>query len=342
MNSKQDPDSYIDMDESPRSSQRIKGVKRAQIKAMLRPVKATAPAQQMLLQSDSHQAFQFTYKSARFEEGWLLDSLGYFYEQHWIADVLRKVKVGKEASVYLCTGGAAVPEKLVAAKVYRPRMFRSLKNDNLYRLGRDVLDEEGRPILDLGMLKAHKKRSTYGEQIRHQSWIAYESKALKTLCEAGADVPEVFEMDTNAILMTYLGDEQLGAPTLNTVILGADEARKLFERVMHNIELMLSKGIIHGDLSAYNILYWEGKITLIDFPQVVSPTNNPLAFRIFQRDVQRVCDYFATQGVESNPQKLAREWWHKYGYKEVPDVHPKYLDDEKTQDRKMWDDQAKR
>jgi RIO kinase 1 len=342
MNTKQDPEYYEDMDESPRSSHRIKGIKRAKIQAMLRPVKTTTQAQQMIQQNDSHQTFQFTYKAARFEEGWLLDSLGYFYEQHWIADVLRKIKVGKEASVYLCVGGAAVPDRLVAAKVYRPRMFRSLKNDQLYRLGRDVLDEDGKTIVDLGMLKAHKKRTTYGEQIRHQSWIAYESRALETLQEAGADVPHVFEMNTNGILMTYIGDEQLGAPILSTVTLGLDEARSLFERVVHNIELMLANGIVHGDLSAYNILYWNGEITLIDFPQMVSPVNNPLAYRIFKRDVQRVCDYFATQGVESNPRQLAEGLWQKYGYKMVPDVHPKFLDEGDTRDRKMWEEQKSR
>ena len=339
MNTKQDPEYYEDLDESPRNSHRIRGLKRAKIQAMLRPVKATTQTQNLILQSDSHQTFQFTYKAARFEEGWLLDSLGYFYEQHWIADVLRKIKVGKEASVYLCVGGAAVQEELVAAKVYRPRMFRSLKNDQLYRLGRDVLDEDGKSIVDLGMLKAHKKRTVYGEKIRHQSWIAYEYKALQTLQETGADVPQVFEMDTNAILMSYLGDEQSSAPTLNTVTLEPGEVHPLFERMMHNIELMLALGIVHGDLSAYNILYWNGKITLIDFPQVVSPTNNPLAYRVFRRDVVQVCDYFATYGVKSNPRSLAEELWRKYGYKQVPNVYPKYLKDDDARDRKMWEEQ---
>jgi len=82
-------------------------------------------------QDDSFQSFEFTYHATRFEEGWLLDSLGYFYEQHWISDVLRKVKAGKEASVYLCRSGEQVEAALVAAKVYRPRMLRNLKNDQL-------------------------------------------------------------------------------------------------------------------------------------------------------------------------------------------------------------------
>jgi len=342
MTTQVDPDFYIDMDESPRTSQRMKIRKRDKIQKLLRPIKPSVEVQQMIHQNDSQKSFQFTYKAARFEEGWLLDSLGYFYEQHWITDVLRKVKVGKEASLYLCLGGAAVPEKLVAAKIYRPTKLRSLKNDQLYRLGRDVLDEDGKSIVDLGMLKAHKKRSTYGEQIRHQSWIAYEAKALETLHCVEADVPQVFEMDANGILMSYIGDEQQGAATLNTVMLETEEAPSLFERILYNIELMLANGIVHGDLSAYNILYWDGKITLIDFPQVVSPVSNPLAYRIFKRDVQRVCDYFSTQGVKSTPNLLADDLWHKYGYKMVPDVHPKFLDEGNSRDRKMWEEQKSR
>ena len=105
-------------------------------------------------QDDSAASFEFTYQAARFEQGWLLNSLAFFYEQHWISDVLRKVKVGKEASVYLCRSGEQVPVPLVAAKVYRPRMLRNLKNDQLYREGRSVLDEDRHSVQDLGMLKA--------------------------------------------------------------------------------------------------------------------------------------------------------------------------------------------
>jgi len=82
-------------------------------------------------QDDSAQSFQFTYHAARFDEGWLLDSLAFFFDQHWISDVLRKVKVGKEASVYLCRSGEQVQAPIVAAKVYRPRMLRNLKSDQL-------------------------------------------------------------------------------------------------------------------------------------------------------------------------------------------------------------------
>jgi RIO kinase 1 len=293
-------------------------------------------AQFIQSQDDSLQSFEFTYRAARFEEGWLLESLGHFYEQHWISDVLRKVKVGKEASVYLCRSGEQVQAPLVAVKVYRPRMLRNLKNDQLYREGRAVLDENGNRIVDLGMLKAQHKRSMYGEQIRHQSWIAHEFAALRALCEAGGDVPRPYEMAPKAILMGYLGDETLPAPTLNTVTLDPGEAHPVFERILRNIEIMLAHEIVHGDLSAYNILYWKGDIALIDFPQVVSARGNRNAFAIFERDMTRLCEYFSDQGLALQPRRLAAELWTARGYHLGPDIHPRLLDGGDPRDRQIW------
>src|SRR6185436_21005893 len=98
-------------------------------------------------QDDSSRSFNFTYQAARFEEWWLLESLGDFYEHRWISDVLRRLKGGKEASVYLCRAGTESNAGLVAAKVYRPRSLRNLKNDGQYRAGRVDLDAEGKAIV---------------------------------------------------------------------------------------------------------------------------------------------------------------------------------------------------
>jgi RIO kinase 1 len=116
----------------------------------------------------------------------------------------------------------------------------------------------------------------------------------------------------NAILMTYVGDRSRPAPVLHAVSLSPQEAAPLCDEVLRNIELMLAHGMIHGDLSAYNILYWEGKVTLIDFPQVTMSESNHNAYRIFQRDVQRVCDYFAMQGVERDAGAIVRRLWSRY------------------------------
>ncbi len=280
--------------------------------------------------------FQFTYKAARFEEAWLLDSLVEIAEHKWISDVLRKVKGGKEASVYLCKSGVAVDAPLVAAKIYRPRMLRNLKNDQQYRVGREDLDESGNIIVDDGALHAMQKRTAFGEEVRHRSWIAYEFTTLEILHAAGADVPKPYAMEKNAILMGYVGDLSNAAPALNSINLTFDEARPLYERVIRNVDLMLTHGRIHGDLSAYNILYWNGDITLIDFPQVVLPDSNPASWNIFFRDVTRICQYFSAQGVQCDARKLASDLWTSHGYKLVKEVDPKYLDAEKPEDRLIW------
>ena len=290
-------------------------------------------------QDDSRRNFNFTYPAARFEEWWLLESLGDFYEHKWITDVLRRVKGGKEASVYLCRSGAAIDGPLVAAKVYRPRSLRNLKNDGQYRVGRTDLDAEGNAIVKDGDLHAMQKRTTYGEELRHQSWIAYEFQTLEMLHAAGADVPRPYAMEKNAILMDYIGDFGNAAPTLNSVPLDPDEARPLFERVIRNVDLLLSHQRIHGDLSAYNILYWDGDITLIDFPQVVQPETNPLAWNIFLRDVTRICQYFNSQGIRSNARKLAAELWSSHGHRIVKEVDPRDLDAESRDDRRLWEKQ---
>ena len=281
--------------------------------------------------------FQYTYKAARFEEAWLLDSLTGIYEHQWISDVLRKVKGGKEASVYLCKAGTEMSAPFVAAKIYRPRSLRNLKNDAQYRVGRVDLDADGTALWKEADKNAIAKRTSYGEEVRHRSWIAYEFKTMERLFAAGADVPQPYAMEKNAIVMDYIGDESSAAPILNSVSLTAGEAQELLDRVIHNMDVMLANECIHGDLSAYNILYWNGAITLIDFPQIVLPGSNPAAWNIFLRDAVRVCDYFSAQGLRCDARRIAADLWTKHGYRIGKQVDPKFLDPENPEDRKAWE-----
>jgi RIO kinase 1 len=298
-------------------------------------------ADDIVAQDDSHRAFDFTYHASRHEHWWLLDSLGGLYEEQWINDILRMVRGGKEANVYQCQGTASSGADFVAAKVYRPRSLRNLRNDSLYREGRNNLDSEGHIIGDDGRQHAMRVRSSYGLELLHTSWLRHEFATLQILYAAGADVPVPYASANNAILMGYIGDELAAAPTLNGVALDYDEAHTLFQRVLHNIEIMLRSNRIHGDLSAYNILYWDGKITLIDFPQAFAPQDNRNAYHIFERDLARVCEYFDHQGVRShgarlNPCQLAADLWTSYGYRLAPDIHPSLLDAEDARDRRSW------
>ena len=255
--------------------------------------------------------FQTTYQPSKYEAEWLLSSLESFYDEHLITDVVALVKGGKEASVYQCAADPSTGVEWLAAKVYRPRQFRALRNDSLYREGREVLTPDGRPVKknDHRVMRAIGKKSSFGVQVSQTSWLMYEYTTLNMLHAAGGAVPRPFGANDNAILMGYCGDAQIAAPLLSEVRLEPDEAPALFGEVLRNIELMLAQGFVHGDLSAYNILYWDGTITLIDFPQVVAVQGNRNAYFILQRDIQRVCEYFARQGVRRDAATLLNELW---------------------------------
>ncbi len=259
-------------------------------------------------------SFPMTYVPARFEAEWLRASLASFYAEELISDVLASVKGGKEASVYRCQARPHTGEELLAAKVYRPRQFRNLRNDKLYRDGRTILTPEGRPVknTDHRLMRAIGKKTAFGQQVSHTSWLMHEFTTLERLHQLGAAVPKPFAANDNALLMSYVGDHLRAAPTLNSVRLEAREAEHLCAEVLRNIELMLAQGLIHGDLSAYNILYWEGRITIIDFPQITYAATNRTAREIFGRDVTRVCEYFVAQGVPVQPDQLAADIWMRY------------------------------
>ncbi len=296
---------------------------------------------EIAIQMDSSSNFQFTYQASRHEAGWLIQALSGLYESNWIKDVLRLVKGGKEASVYLCISNRSshLRQHYLAAKVYRPRMLRNLRNDAIYREGRGDLDIEGHEIRDDRMERAIRKRTAFGQELRHTSWIGHEFKTLQALHNAGADVPVPYASNENAILMSYIGGKTTPAPTLNTVDLDPEEAQDLFQRVVRNLGILLANHRVHGDLSAYNILYWKGEITLIDFPQAIDPESNRSAYRVFARDVARICEYFIRQGVNCQPTRLAADLWTSHGYKLQPEIHPRLLDEEDSRDRALWDKQ---
>jgi len=258
--------------------------------------------------------FNITYQPSRHEREWLLSSLRFFYDQSLITDVLALVKGGKEASVYCCRADPSTGVDLLAVKVYRPQKFRTLRNDAMYRRGREILMPGGRPVGREAehIARAIRNKTAYGAQAQHTSWLMYEYTTLERLHRAGGDVPQPIAASENAILMSYHGDEQMAAPTLNEISLEPDEAGPLFQAVMRNVELMLQHNLVHGDLSAYNVLYWGGEITVIDFPQVVNLHTNNDARSILARDIQRTCEYFARQGARRDPAVITDELWHRY------------------------------
>lgn len=265
----------------------------------------------LLAAADREGGFNPSFTGSRHEREWILTYLGPFYQDHLITDVLRVVKGGKEATVYCCRAHPGTGLDLIAAKVYRPKMFRTFKNDADYKWGRPMLGGDGKALRDRRLLKAVMQGSRTGEAASHTSWLTHEFTTLRLLDEQGADVPRPIAQDENALLMGYVGDEHEPAPVLSEVRIPREQAWPLFRRILHNVELMLRHDRIHGDLSAYNVLYWEGKITLIDFPQVIDAYGNPDAFRFLQRDVERICQYFTRYGVEADPIRIVRDLWRR-------------------------------
>jgi RIO kinase 1 len=133
----------------------------------------------------------------------------------------------------------------------------------------------------------------------------------RELHAAGAAVPPTYAQIGNAILMGWVGDER-PAPRLSDVRLDPAEARPLFDTLIHNIGLFLSRHRIHGDLSAYNILYWDGQVTVIDFAQMVDPRYGSEAYALLERDVTRVCDYFRPYQITDDPAAITADLWTRY------------------------------
>jgi len=293
-------------------------------------IAGSTPSSAMQELAEQENELNFSYTAAKHEKKWLTDSLTDFYRQQWFDDVLRLIKGGgKEASVYQCLGNQTTQTPFIAAKVYRPRKFRQLRNDSLYREGRLNLDDEGHEIHNDRALHAIRQGTAFGMRLAHTSWIEHEFQTLTLLHKAGADVPKPYMSGNNAILMEYIGWDEIPAPTLNTVNLPLKETRHIFDQAIHNVNIMLAHHRIHGDLSAFNILYMEGQITLIDFPQAIDPGQNRNAYHIFCRDILRLCEYFIARGVTCDPQKLAQDLWTGHGFQIRQPIDPRLMDLEK-------------
>ncbi|GCE14681.1 RIO1 family regulatory kinase/ATPase domain-containing protein [Tengunoibacter tsumagoiensis] len=252
--------------------------------------------------------FAPTFLAGQRDASWILSSLSSFYEQDLITDVLHVVKSGKEATVYCCLADPLTGLEYAAAKVYRPRMFRSLRNDAVYRQGRTQRDVEGHVVRNSSHHQAAFK-SQRGRAMQVSSWIEYEFQTQLHLFAAGANIPRPLAQVGNSVLMEYIGTVGEPAPLLQNVILDHEEAPALLASILNDMELFLAHNRIHGDLSAYNIVYWEGEVKIIDFAQAVDPTQSEGTFPIFLRDVERVASYFAQYNLVIDALAVATEIW---------------------------------
>lgn len=238
----------------------------------------------------------------------LLAHMAPLIEDKLIDEVIRPIKSGKEAVVYCCRANETLGGGLIAAKIYRPVERRSFKNDAVYQQGRE---RGARP--DARTLRALGKKTKRGRVHKFSAWIAHEFRTMSLLHQAGADVPEPIERVGPVILMEYFGDEQGPAPVLVGVTMDAGEVVTIYQQILRNIELFLVQHRVHADLSAYNMLYVDDHIVIIDFPQSVDPRYNDEAFDLLVRDLKNVNAYFAEYDIEAvDPFFHTLELWRKH------------------------------
>jgi RIO kinase 1 len=253
-------------------------------------------------------------------------ALGPFFSNGWIQDVLLLVKSGKEATVYACRANPSTGYALLAAKAYRPVGIKHNRNPQaaydeadlrrsferkvkVRTFTWDARYREGRTIGDSRLRRAFERRTRTGRDVQNTTWARSEYETMARLHAAGADVPRPLAQSGNAVLMEYVGDEDGPAPGLNAATLPREDAKRLFWRVIDNVALWRRCGVVHADLSAYNLLYWQGGIVAIDFPQAVDAAVNPHAFTFLVRDVTNVCRHFARYGISEDPELLAWDIW---------------------------------
>jgi RIO kinase 1 len=219
-------------------------------------------------------------------------------EDGLIDDVLYQLMSGKEATVFAVTSQGEVR----CAKVYKEAMKRSFKKAAQY--------QEGRKVKNSRRARAMEKGSSFGRKQQEDAWQNAEVDALFTLSKAGVRVPQPFGCYDGVLLMELVTDDEGNvAPRLNDVSMSYEQALDDHAQVMHYVLLMLCAGIVHGDLSEFNVLVDDYGPVIIDLPQAVNAAANNNAFSMLQRDVRNMTDYYAEFAPELKETHYAEEMW---------------------------------
>ncbi len=225
-----------------------------------------------------------------------------------VDEVLRSLMSGKEAQVYLVRCG----DEIRCAKVYKEVADRSFKKSVLY--------QEGRKIRNSRRQRAMEKRSKFGRDQQEVVWQRAEVDALYLLAEAGVRVPKAYGFCDGVLLMELITDaDGEVAPRLNDITLSAEQAVKDHTTVMNYVLRMLCVGLVHGDLSEFNVLQNEVGPVIIDLPQAVNAAGNNNAKRMLQRDVGNITQYYSQYAPELADTHYAEEIWDLH---EKGELHP--------------------
>jgi RIO kinase 1 len=226
------------------------------------------------------------------------------------------LKSGKEAEIFLVERRfERSGRRLLAHKRYRIRYpgkdelraegfstGTQFRRHAVYRGGWNV-DARDRRALAAG------NKSRHGQALAATLWPVQEWAYLRRAWEAGVAVPYPVEQTADGMLMEFIGDAyaMVAAPKLSQAKLGADALASAWSQLQASLRALTAAGLVHADLSAYNLLWWEGRLVVIDLPQVVEFTTNPDAFELLHRDVANVGDWFGRRGVPVDVEALYAE-----------------------------------
>jgi RIO kinase 1 len=211
------------------------------------------------------------------------------------------LKGGKEADVHVLH--RAVPggrESLLAAKRYRPAERRMFHRDAGYT--------EGRRVRRSRETRAMARRTEFGRALLAGQWAAAEFAALSRFWQIGAPVPYPVQLSGTELLLEFIGSDMTAAPRLAQCRLGRSELVDVFAQCVDGMRRLARDGFAHGDLSAYNVLVHDGRLVMIDLPQVVDIAANPRGEEYLYRDCVNVCTWFGSRGLDSaDPDALLGE-----------------------------------
>ncbi|MBU0660651.1 hypothetical protein KKG22_00560 [Patescibacteria group bacterium] len=195
-------------------------------------------------------------------------------------EMVSNVKSGKEATVYK----VLLDDKPVAMKVYKKPEERSFKNTGQYLMGKYYKKPSER--------KAVAKGNKFAKKLKYQNWVRREYFMLEKLYELGAKIPKPILHIEDVIFMEFLGNQDFVAPRLCDVSLAKNEAENAYKKVLDTMIVFWNFGIVHADLSEYNILWWNNEPYIIDFPQAIDKRTNPNADEILDRDLRNITNFF--------------------------------------------------
>lgn len=224
---------------------------------------------------------------------------------------LGPLKTGKEAEVFLVERVAPDGRScLLAHKRYRPRSVThkgelqalgfqraaNFVNDQTYRDGLTIKNARDR--------RAVTKKTRHGREVLRGNWPANEFAMLSKLADAGVSVPFPVAQTEDGVLMQYIGDHDMAAPRLGTAGLARTDLERATAQLVDNLVGMVEVGVVHADLSVYNLLWWDDRLWIIDVPQAVDISTNEQALDFLHRDITNVGTWLRSRRVDFDSEEL--------------------------------------